>query len=95
MKKIILVILCLSIFPYMAFGDCYADYKAKKNEPLRLHYGIAKINQSLCNSRDAVILELNDRLQADGWILLKLMDLFGRDDLEERKGNAGAYFLKY
>ena len=79
----------------MAFGDCYADYKAKKNEPLRLHYGIAKLNSSLCDSREAVILELSARLQADDWILLKLIDLFGKDDLEERRDNAGAYFLKY
>ena len=95
MKKLLLVTLFLSSFSHMAFGDCYADYKAKKNEPLRLHYGIAKMNPSLCDSRDAVILELSARLRADGWILLKLMDLFGKDDLKERRDNAGAYFLKY
>ena len=79
----------------MSFSDCYADYKAKKNEPLRLHYGIAKISTSSCTSRDEVTLELKDRLLADGWILLKLMNLFGKDDLEERKENAGTYFLRY
>ncbi len=95
MKKILLITLFLSSIPHMTFGECYADYKAKKNEPLRLHYGIAKINPSLCDKRDAVALELRARLRANGWVLLKLIDLFGKDNLEERKDNAGAYFLKY
>ena len=28
--------------PAMA-ADCYADYKAKQDNPLRLHYGVAKV----------------------------------------------------
>ena len=95
MIKILLVTLFVISYPQVLFADCYADYKAKKNKPLRLHYGIARIDPSVCKDRDAAVLDLRARLQTNGWILLKLMDFFDQEGLEERKENAGAYFLKY
>lgn len=95
MIKILLVTLFVISYPQVLFADCYVDYKAKKNEPLRLHYGIARIDTSVCKDRDAAVLDLRARLQTNGWILLKLMDFFEQEGLEERKENAGAYFLKY
>ena len=95
MIKILLVTLFVISYPQVLFADCYADYKSKKNEPLRLHYGIARIDTSVCKDRDAAVLDLRARLQTNGWILLKLMDFFEQEGLEERKENAGACFLKY
>ena len=95
MKKILLVFLISIFLPNIAFSNCYADYKAKKNNPLRLHYGISKINTDLCENRNAITLDLESRLQSSGWILLKLLDVFGNEGIDERKDSAGIYFLKY
>lgn len=75
-----------------ASADCFADYKAKQDNPLRLHYGVAQV--SACDKKDARA-ELEPRLAAAGWTLLKVLSVFGPEGLEERKDSAGDYFLRY
>ena len=75
-----------------AGAECYADYKAKKDSPLQLHYGVAQV--SSCD-RGGAEAELAPRLAADGWTLLNVLSTFGPEGLEERKDSAGAYFLRY
>lgn len=77
-----------------AAAECYADYKAKRDEPLKLHYGVAQVSDGNC-SPAAAEGELAPRLAADGWTLLNVLSTFGPEGLEERKASAGAYFLRY
>lgn len=72
---------------------CYADYKAKQDDPLRLHYGVAEI-QGDCTAANAEAL-LTERLAVDGWLLLNVLGTFDDAGLEERKDSAGEYFLRY
>ena len=78
-----------------AHGACYADYKAKQNSPLRLHYGVIELPDTACNQRAAARAEIEQRIASDGWQLLNVMSMFGEDGLGERKDSAGAYFLRY
>ncbi|WP_253944201.1 hypothetical protein [Pseudogemmobacter hezensis] len=77
-----------------AAAECYADYKAKKDDPLQLHYGVARVSEANC-SPGAAGAELRPRLAADGWTLLNVLTTFGPEGLNERKANAGAWFLRY
>lgn len=77
-----------------AQAECYADYKAKQDNPLRLHYGVAQVSDGNC-SPDAATGELAPRLDAAGWTLLNVLSTFGPEGLEERKANAGDYYLRY
>ena len=77
-----------------AGAECYADYKAKKDSPLQLHYGVAQVSDANC-SRAGAKGELAPRLAADGWTLLNVLSTFGPEGLAERKASAGAYFLRY
>ena len=77
-----------------AAAECYADYKAKRDEPLKLHYGVAQVSDGNC-SPGAAEGELAPRLAADGWTSLTVLSTFGPEGLEERKASAGAYFLRY
>lgn len=77
-----------------AAAECYADYKAKQDSPLRLHYGVAQVSDGGC-SRSAAEGELAPRLAGDGWTLLNVLSTFGPEGLDERKESAGAYFLRY
>lgn len=86
------ILACAMALP--AAADCYADYKAKQDEPLRLHYGVAQVSDGNC-SPGAAKAELTPRLAADGWTLLNVLSTFGPEGLEERKASAGAYFLRY
>ena len=75
-----------------ATAGCYADYKAKRNDPLRLHYGVARV--SACNLQSARS-ELSRRLIAQGWTLLQVVSVFGDEKLDGKKTSAGQYFLRY
>ena len=76
-----------------AQAQCYADYKAKKDDPLRLHYGVAQIGGA-CDT-GAATRELAPRLTAQGWTLLQVQSVFGPDGLDQRKDSAGQYFLRF
>ena len=77
-----------------ASASCYADYKAKRDNPLRLHYGVIELPDSAC-SPDAAKNQIAQRISADGWKLLNILSIFQNDGLEERKTSAGQYFLRY
>jgi hypothetical protein len=77
-----------------AWADCYADYKAKQDNPLRLHYGVAQVSDGACDPNGAA-RELAPRLADAGWTLLNIMSTFGPEGLDERKASAGDNFLRY
>lgn len=78
-----------------ASAACYADYKAKQDNPLRLHYGVIELPDSACGNRAEAASVIDKRISRDGWQLLNVMSIFGADGLDERKQSAGQYFLRY
>ena len=76
-----------------AQAACYAEYKAKRDNPLRLHYGVAEVRGDC--SKATAEAELQSRLQRDGWQLLNVMSVFDETQLDSRRGEAGEYFLRY
>lgn len=87
-----LVLALLAAAP--ARADCYADYKAKQDNPLRLHYGVARLPDTACTPQ-AASRQLAPRLAREGWTLLNILSIFGPEGLEQRKDSAGPYFLRY
>ncbi len=71
-----------------AAADCYADYKAKRDPPLRLHYGVAQLPDDAC-TKQAATRALAPRLAQGGWTLLNIVSIFGPDGLDQRKDSAG------
>ena len=95
MKAPILALLAfVAIAASPAAADCYADYKAKQDDPLRLHYGVAQVSDGNCNASGAA-RELAPRLADAGWTLLNIISTFGPEGLDERKASAGDNFLRY
>lgn len=91
--KLTLAFLVLLSSAVVANAGCYADYKAKQDSPLRLHYGVAEISGN-CSVRNAE-QQLKERLADKGWQLLNVLGVFDESGLEERKANAGRNFLRY
>ncbi len=94
MKRLTFVAAVMLAFAGPVAAECYADYKAKRDEPLKLHYGVAQVSDANC-SPGAAEGELAPRLAADGWTLLNVLSTFGPEGLEERKASAGEFFLRY
>jgi hypothetical protein len=88
----LLVAFVLAVGTGPVSAACYADYKAKRDNPLRLHYGVAEVNA--CD-RQGAASELRRRLRDAGWELLDLVSVFEADRLEEKRESAGDYFLRY
>ena len=78
-----------------AKAACYADYKAKRDAPLKLAYGVAELPDAGCAGAAAAAGVLAPRLAAAGWTLLSILSIFGPEGLDERKDSAGAFFLRY
>ena len=77
-----------------ASAECYADYKAKQDNPLKLHYGVMQVPDGACN-RAAAGAAMRPRLARDGWTLLAVLSTFGPEGLSSRRASAGTYFLRY
>lgn len=77
-----------------AAAACYADYKAKQDNPLKLHYGVIEIPDRACNPGDAARV-IARRIGKDGWTLLNVLGVFGPEGLAERQASAGQFFLRY
>lgn len=90
MLRTLTLIAALTASP--AAADCYADYKARQDNPYRLAYGVAQV--SACDAGGAT-QELGPRLAAAGWTLLTVVSVFGPEGLAERQGRAGDHFLTY
>ena len=77
-----------------AGAACFADYKAKRDGPLELHYGTIEVPDSAC-SVGAAAPVVASRIGADGWQLLSVLSVFGPEGLAQRERDAGAYHLRY
>tara|TARA_X000000950_G_scaffold217378_1_gene261559 strand:- start:10 stop:294 length:285 start_codon:yes stop_codon:yes gene_type:complete len=82
----------LAAQPAFAAG-CYADYKAKQDQPLKLHYGVMEL-QGDCTKSSAKS-EVAARLKQAGWTLLNVQSVFGPEGLKKREADAGSYYLRF
>lgn len=89
----LLTALMLAVAVPASAAGCYADYKAKQDNPLRLHYGVAEI-RGACTA-GAARSELAGRLAAQGWTLLNIVSVFGEEGLAQRKNSAGSNYLRF
>lgn len=87
--------LCALTIAGGARAECYADYKAKQDGPLRLHYGVLAISDGACGDNGAAGAEAAPRVAQGGWTLLQILSTFGPEGLAERKDRAGEFFLRY
>lgn len=90
--------IALSLFAALAqpaAAACYADYKAKQDAPLRLHYGVIEVADAVCAGAVPAAEAVAARLAQAGWELLAVVSVFGPEGLEARRGDAGAYFLRF
>lgn len=93
MKTLTLSLTLILAMAATAQADCYADYKAKQDAPLRLHYGVAQVSGQC--SQAAARQQLTARLAAQGWTLLQVLNVFGPEGLDQRKASAGQYYLRF
>jgi len=93
MKNTLITLAALVFTASAAQAGCFADYKAKQDDPLQLQYGVAEL-YGACTVEGAYA-ELAPRLAANGWQLLEVQGVFDDSGLDGRRASAGQYFLRY
>lgn len=88
----ILLALALVVTAASADAACFADYKAKRDSPLRLHYGVIRLPDAACSAPAQAIRQ---RIARDGWTLLTVIGTFDAAGAEERRRDAGEFYLRY
>ena len=85
----------LAVLGSTANAACFADYKAKKDGPLRLHYGVVQLPDGACGNRGRAEATVQERIARGGWTLLNVMSIFDEAGLDQRKESAGQFFLRF
>ncbi|NRA99748.1 MAG: hypothetical protein HRU32_08005 [Rhodobacteraceae bacterium] len=79
----------------MAQAACYGDYKAKRDDPLQLHYGVLQLSDGACRDASRAEAEARARVQAAGWQFLTLVSTFDDSGLAQRKDSAAEFYLRF
>ena len=97
MKRYIYMLVTLTALAVSgsAKAACYADYKAKQDDPLRLHYGVIELPDAFCADQADLPGEVAKRLLVEHWTMLTVLSIFGDEGLENRKESAGEFFLRF
>lgn len=93
MKHALITLALVALSATAVQAECYADYKAKRDNPYGLHYGVIQVPDGACDVQAAGSV-VSGRLQ-DGWQLLNIVSVFGPEGLDQRRADAGAFFLRY
>jgi hypothetical protein len=91
--KISLALCFATFFSASHANECFVLYKAKKDNPLKLHLGLIQINGQ-CSDHDVESIT-NKRLSSTGWKLLQIVTASGNIDTKKMESDLGDYFLKY
>ncbi|MDJ0823519.1 MAG: hypothetical protein QNJ09_17145 [Paracoccaceae bacterium] len=95
MKRLSTFALLALLLPAGAHAACYAQYKAKKDNPLRLHFGVMQLPGADCPGRRVAAQAVADRLSRTGWTLLNVTSLSKQPPSDQTRANAGDYYLRY
>lgn len=94
MRHLFYICIALIALAGPASAACFADYKAKMDNPLRLHYGVIEIPDAACSAAAAFNV-IAPRVAAGGWELLEVMTVFDESGLDSRRTDAGQYYLAF
>lgn len=77
--------------PGAAAADCYVHYKAKRDTPYGLHYGIVRVGGA-CPSAPAAIVR--SRIASGGWSLLNVVKVTPSAPSSTEVANAGTHYYR-
>ncbi len=92
--KPLLAAAALAVLAGPLHAACFADYRARMDNPLRLHYGVIEVPQSAC-SVGAASSVVSGRIASQGWTLVQVISVFDDSGLASRRADAGQYYLSF
>ncbi len=90
MTRTIALALSLAVTALPANSACLVEYKAKRDNPLRLDFNTAQLPDNACASKQAAAAALAPRLAKDGWTLLSIVSIVGGGSKGRGNGGSGS-----
>lgn len=85
------VVLVTLALPSAAAADCYVHYKAKRNSPYGLHYGIVRVSGG-CPSSPARVVQ--SRISSGGWTILNVVKVTTSSPSSSERRSAGSHYYR-
>jgi hypothetical protein len=77
-----------------ASAACYAEYRASRQSPVQLAYGVAEIRGGACNAQ-AAAQYLQARLAQSGWTLQNVLSTVTSNSAPANAGYTGGHYLNF
>lgn len=87
MTRTLILLLALAMTTLPASAACVVEYKAKRDNPLKLDFRTAQLPDAACASKQAAAAALAPRLAQGGWTLLAIVSILGGGS--NAQGNSG------
>ncbi|MCB1387756.1 MAG: hypothetical protein KDK12_01150 [Rhodobacteraceae bacterium] len=94
LKKPILAFAALVALAAPAHAACYAEYRASRQNPVQLAYGVAQIPGGSCSAQ-AASQYLQSRLSRSGWTLQNVLSTVTSNSAPANSGYTGGHYLAY
>lgn len=75
MTRILALFLAFILIAVPAAAECRVDYKAKRDNPLKLDFGTVTLPESACGSKGDAAAVLAPMLAQEGWTLLAIVSI--------------------
>ncbi len=90
MKRTLILLLALATTALPASAACQVEYKAKRDNPLKLDFRTAQLPDAACASKQAAAAALAPRIAQDGWTLLSIVSIVGGGSKAQGNGGGGS-----
>ncbi|GAB1377963.1 hypothetical protein [Pararhodobacter sp.] len=94
MKLPILSLALLVTLALPAQAACFAEYRASRQNPVQLAYGVAQIPGNSCSAQ-AASQYLQSRLSSSGWTLQNIVSTVTSNSAPANSGYTGGHYLSY
>lgn len=90
MIRTVLISLTLALTALPAAAGCRVEYKAKRDNPLKLEFATADLPDAACSSKQAAAAALAPKLAREGWTLLSIVSILGGGSNGQGNGGGGS-----
>ena len=94
LKLPILSLALIAALAVPAQAACYAEYRASRQNPVQLAYGVAEIRGGSCDAQSAAQY-LQARLAQSGWTLQNVLSTVNSNAAPANSGYTGGHYLNY
>lgn len=77
-----------------AHAACYAEYRAQRQSPVQLAFGVAEIRGGACNAQAAANY-LRNTLGRSGWTLSNIVSTVNSNSAPGNSGYTNGHYLRF